>query len=104
MGEFGLAEEVTHKYSKRRMRRDSCKQSEDASGETKLKNVNEIFHRGKPHADDDGIDNSIERFIEVFIVEKDKSHKNKLAELFDKGYFEEGVKELLDNVIFFRKN
>jgi hypothetical protein len=104
MGEFGFAQEVTHENTKCSMRRNGSEQSHNAGGEAKLKHVKDVFDSGKTHTDNHCINNSIERFVEIFIVEKYKSHKNELTELFDKRYFEEGVKKLVDNIILFGEN
>ena len=104
MREFGFAKEVTHEDTECRMRGNSSEQSHNAGSEAKLKHIKDVFDSGETHADDDGINNSIEGFVEIFVVKKYKSHKNELTELFDKCYLEEGVKELLDNVILFSEN
>ena len=104
MREFCFAQEVTHEDTKCRMRWNGSEQSHNAGSEAKLKNVKDIFNGGETHTNDHRINNSVKRFVEIFIVEENKSHKNELTEFFNKGHFEERVKELLDNIILLGEN
>lgn len=101
MGEFCLAQEIAHQDTKSRMRRNCSKQSQYSGCESKFKNIQDIFYCSKAHAYDYSVDNSIKWFVEVFIVVENKPHKEELAELFNKRHFEKGIKELLDDIIFF---
>lgn len=101
MGEFRLSQEISHEDSKGSMCRYSGKQSQNASSEPILKNINDVFYRGEPHADDHCVDDSIKRLIEVPVVVEYKPDKNELAEFLNESYFKKCIKELLNNVIFF---
>lgn len=101
MGEFCLAQEIPHQNTKSCMCRNSSKQSHYSSSESKFKNIKNIFDCSEAHANDHSVDNSIKRFVEVFVVVENKPHKEELAEFFNKCHLEEGVKKLLDDIIFF---
>ncbi len=101
MSEFCLAQEISHQDTKSRMCRNCSKQSHYSSSESKFKNIKDIFDCSEAHANDHSVDNSIKRFIEVFVVVENKPHKEELAEFFNKCHLEEGVKKLLDDIIFF---
>ena len=101
MGEFCLAKEISHQDTKSRMCWNCSKQPHDSSSKSKFKNIENVFDCREAHANDHSVDNSIKRLVKVFVVVEDKAHKEKLAEFFNKRHLKEGVKELLDDIIFF---
>ena len=100
MSEFCLAKEISHQDTKGGMCRNCSKQSHYSSSESKFKNIKDIFDGSEAHANDHSVDNSIKRFVEVFVIVENKPHKEELAEFFNKCHLEEGVKKLLDHIIF----
>ena len=101
MSEFCFAQEISHQNTKSGMCRNCSKQPHDSRSKSKFKNIKNVFDCSEAHANDHRVDNSIKRFVEVFIVVENKPYKEELAEFFDKRHLKEGVKELLNDIIFF---
>src|SRR3954452_15759143 len=98
MGEFCLAQKISHQHSEHSMSRDSGEHSKYSCSKSVLKHINDIFCCGESHTHHDGIDDSIERLVKITIVIEDESKEDEFAELLNERHAEVSTYEVRNTV------